>query len=585
MTSTTATVRVAAAQLAGGVDLDANLAACLAAIDQAADGDARLVVLPEFANHLSWYDDAAHCWRVALELDGPWLGAIAARARARGLHVVVNVTVRRDAGACTATSLLYGADGALLGASDKQILIGHENDFLRPATTPGAVVDTRLGRLGLYACMDGVIAEPPRALALRGADLLCNSLNSFASDEAALHVPVRAAENRVFVIAANKVGPLIPAALLAPVSAATAIPEQFLHGAGESQIVGPDGAVLARAGRHGAAVVFADIVPARARDKRRPDGTDVFAARRPALYQALGAAPDHAAGRTEVAPAAARVEVAAVALEASDDRAIDEAAARVAELTRDGVELIVLPELFAFAGGRVDGGLAAIATRTARALHALARACAGDALVVTSLPHATAGGLEHHGVAVGSRGVVLRQPQLHAVARHGWARLGTVDAARPLATLDARWGRLAIVVGDDTLYPETGRLAGLTGAAVVAAPLELIEPWEASLGLVERAAENRVHLVAASRASLAGTSLIAALPTDFTIMTPWAERAFDGVLSAPPVSRARLGPGVLRATLAPTAAANKVVSHRTDLLANRPWRLLAALLEEPSHVA
>jgi len=45
------TLRVAAAQFAVGLDLEANLAACLHALDGAGEGGAELVVLPEFCNH------------------------------------------------------------------------------------------------------------------------------------------------------------------------------------------------------------------------------------------------------------------------------------------------------------------------------------------------------------------------------------------------------------------------------------------------------------------------------------------------------------------------------------------------------
>ena len=88
--------------------------------------------------------------------------------------------------------------------------MGAENDHLDPGTEIGPVVDTPLGRLGMYACMEGVINEVTRGMALRGAQVLLNSLNSFALDEADLHIPVRAAENQVWVVAANKVGPLLP---------------------------------------------------------------------------------------------------------------------------------------------------------------------------------------------------------------------------------------------------------------------------------------------------------------------------------------------------------------------------------------
>lgn len=169
-------IRVAAAQFAIGTDLDANLDTCIRYIRQAAEVNPQLIVLPEFCNHLSWYDDQAHCDAVSLTLDSSWLGRIAETVRDVGAHVVINVTLRRPEGYCTGTSLLYSPAGELLAQNDKQVLIGHENDFLRRAPKPGPIVETPLGRLGLYACMDGVIGETPRCLALRGAQVLCNSL-------------------------------------------------------------------------------------------------------------------------------------------------------------------------------------------------------------------------------------------------------------------------------------------------------------------------------------------------------------------------------------------------------------------------
>ena len=207
---------MAAAQFHVGADVQANLESCLHWLDQASQCQPDLVILPEFCNHLSWYDDKQHCFDVSVRLDGPFLAAIADKAAQLGIHVVVNCTVQRDDGTATGSSLLYSPAGELLADNTKQIYIGHENDFLETATTQGPVVQTALGRLGLYACMDGVINETPRCLALNGAQVMLNSLNSFATDEASLHIPVRAAENKVFVVAANKVGPLVPEEMTVP---------------------------------------------------------------------------------------------------------------------------------------------------------------------------------------------------------------------------------------------------------------------------------------------------------------------------------------------------------------------------------
>jgi len=561
------TLRVAAAQFAVGLDLEANLAACLHALDGAGEGGAELVVLPEFCNHLSWYDDAAHCYRVSLDLDGPFLAAIAGRARQIGAYVVVNCTLRRGGGAASGSSLMFSPAGELLGVSDKQVLMGHENDFLRRAEAASPLLQAGGARVAMYACMDGVINETPRCLALRGAQVLCNSLNSFAFDEGSLHVPVRAAENRVFVVAANKVGPLVPEALVGAISESTGIPAPFLDGAGESQVVAPDGEVLARAQRRGEQVVFADISPARAENKRRPGGSDIFAARRPELYGAIAADP---AGQAEGAGrGAAVVEAAAIQLQSAGVEAIAEARQRCAAAFDAGVQLAVLPELFCFEQARVDDAAEA-ARRTEQAVAALAAACGAQGFAVASLVQRQGAAFRHAALLIGGGGVLAAQPQLHRCARHPWAEPGEGVVLHNLP-----FGRVGMVVGEDSIYPETFRLLALAGAEIAAASLNVEEDWELRLGLVERAAENRLNLVAASRAE-SGGSLAAALVEDFTLMTPWKEREFDGLISQPEVQRAA-GAGALRAQLRPAAAANKLLSHRTHLLRDRPWPLLDAL--------
>ncbi|GAA2211628.1 hypothetical protein GCM10009850_070880 [Nonomuraea monospora] len=319
-------MRVAAVQYEVGTDPQANLAAGLRLIDAAAGQGAELIVLPEFCNHLSWYESREHARALACRHGDAFLTAIAARAARHRAHVKLGVTLARRDGRTTGASLLYGPGGELLGEADKQVLMGAENDHLDPGDTAGPVVRTAVGRLGMYACMEGVICEVTRGLALRGAQVLLNSLNSFAVDEAALHVPVRAAENKVWVVAANKVGPLIPADRLAEVSAGLGVPVEWLHGAGESQVVAPDGTVMARGPRTGEAVVVADIDPPAADAGRARH----FATRRPGRYLPL-AAP----GRERTGPPGApALPVAVVRGDAGlVRRAVD-----------GGARLVVLPE-------------------------------------------------------------------------------------------------------------------------------------------------------------------------------------------------------------------------------------------------
>lgn len=556
-------VRVAAAQFHVGDDIEANLATCLYWLDQASACKPDLVVLPEFCNHLSWYQDKQHCFDVSVPLDGPFLQAIAGKAQELAVHVVVNCTVQREDGSATGSSLLYSPTGELLMDNTKQIYIGHENDFLKKAWQPGPVTETALGRSGLYACMDGVINETPRCLALGGAEIMLNSLNSFATDEASLHIPVRAAENKVFVVAANKVGPLVPEAMIDGISAATGIPLEFLCGAGESQVVAPDGTVLAMASRDQAEYIYADIDVSLARDKRRPDGTDIFASRRPELYGAIAADP----AQQPPAVGSGTAEVSAAIVQLAHAADIDEACARVREAEAAGARLIALPPL--------PGDLEHLEQAAAfgeQVVTALTTAC-GAALVATALVRRSANGtMQYSAMLIGSDGIVLQQPQVHPSQRHAFSDL--VDSFQ---SVDTPYGRLAVITSDDSIYPETFRLLAMAGVEVALVPLSPLEDWELLTGLLERSAENRINLLVAPDSASHGPGFITSLQTDFTVMTEWRERAFDGLLSQPEWHRNDAQAGVFGAAVRPANASNKVVSLNTDLLANRPWELSAII--------
>lgn len=552
------TIRAAAAQFHVGADVESNLRKCLEALDQASSCKPDVIVLPEFCNHLSWYDDIDHCREVSVAIDGTFLKAIGEKARELNCWVTTNVTLQRGPTArATGTSILFDRQGKIRGENTKQIYIGHENDFLDKAHEPGPIIDDELGKAGMYACMDGVIMETPRALALRGAEVLLNSLNSFASDEGSLHIPVRAAENKIFVVAANKVGPLVPEAMVEGISQATGIPARFLSGAGESQIVAPNGDVIAKASLEVEEFIFADFDPRDAQNKIRPDGTDVFASRRPELYAPLAANPET---QQDVSFKGANEVLAALANGIESVRSAHQKGAR----------LVAIPPIAGLDERSVGEALAL----SQKALQQLKDICsqtggyAGTSLVLDRKSEAM-----HCAVLVGPNGIELIQPQIHSSKRTQWSVLG--DA---IITADLPFGRIAMATSDDTIYPEHFRLLALAGAEIVIAPVAPLEGWELRTGLIERAAENRVNLLAPCKPSPLGRGLAACLQTDFTLLTEWNERPFDGLLSQPELIWMSDEPVTL-ARLRPANAANKIVSRGTDLLAGRPWNLIESIVQ------
>ncbi|GAA1624721.1 nitrilase-related carbon-nitrogen hydrolase [Catellatospora bangladeshensis] len=584
-----APVRVAAVQLAASQDVDGNLAACLRLIDDAAAQGAQLIVLPEFCNHLSYYADRAQAHQLATRPGDPFLTAVADRARRHGVHIKINVTHAHPDGRTGGTNFLFGPDGAVLGQCDKQTLMGAENDHLDPATEVGPIIETPLGRLGMYACMEGVINEVARGLALRGAQVLLNSLNSFALDEASLHIPVRAAENKVWVVAANKVGPLLPEEHLPRLSAALGVPAEWLHGAGESQIVAPDGTVLAKGPRTGEAVVIADIDPDLADGKRRPDGTDIFATRRPDLYTDI-AEPPHGRRRP---PGADNIQVAVVRGDAAT------AERETALAAASGAQLIVVHEgdpaavaaaldgtrahaVVGTPGGPVLVDATGVVARQPR-LHSAAND--GNSWVATATQGLPSAAADHSGTVHTSWDVATSQ-KLSAAQETGapgtapepgaQAATGPAPETDALVTVDLAWGRLAMVAGGDSIYPELFRVAALRDVDVVAVTVETAETWELALGLPERAAENRLNVVAAT--PVHQEAAVFALSPDFTLWTAW-QGPFTGRISHPVVTAVPAGQAAGRADVAPAQAANRLVSRQTDLVDGRPWRLVHALTE------
>jgi predicted amidohydrolase len=270
-----ALLKVATTQFNTGNDVQQNLDKFLGYIDQAAEGGARLVVGPEFGNHTSFYRDRDHAWNVAVEADGDYVRAIRQRAQEKSIFVVFNATCR-DAGALYIRNFLVGDSGEMIGTDDKQVLMGGESIHLSSSTHPGRVFDTTIGRIAMMSCLDGVPPETARNLALQGAQLITNSHNSCALDEPYLHIPVRAAENRVWIMAAGKVGYICVEDMVGPLTADVGIPQHLLIALGENPILNPHGVEVSKLPSGSEGIVFADVDLDDARDKRWRDG-DLFA--------------------------------------------------------------------------------------------------------------------------------------------------------------------------------------------------------------------------------------------------------------------------------------------------------------------
>jgi predicted amidohydrolase len=252
-----------------------NLETCLARIEEAAAAGAQLIVLPECAIPGYMFSSADEALPFAEEIPGPSTALLEREARRLGLHVVCGLLERDDEGLRNAAVLVSPDDG-LIGKYRKTHLpfLGVDRFVVPGDELP--VWDTPLGRIGIEICYDLRFPEVTRTLALRGADLVAHPTNFpvAARIQTELITVARAAENRVYLLTANRVGK-----------------ERWGEFCGWSQIVDPFGVRLAEADGTEETLLVADVDVEKARDKDYviPGEYELylFGHRRPELYGAL----------------------------------------------------------------------------------------------------------------------------------------------------------------------------------------------------------------------------------------------------------------------------------------------------------
>jgi predicted amidohydrolase len=268
-------MRVAVAQLEPKLaEKERNLDACLARLEEAAAEGAQLTVFPECAIPGYMFDSAEEALPYAEEIPGTSTDAFESECRRLGVHAIAGL-IEREGDTLYNAAILIGPDG-LIGSYRKTHLPFLGVDRF---VTPGdelKVFDTALGRIGLIICYDLRFPEVTRTLALHGADLVALPTNfpMAAKVQTEVITLARAAENRIYLLCANRVGK-----------------ERTGEFCGWSQIVDPYGKRLAEAGETEEALLVAEVDVEKARDKDYvvPGEYELylFGHRRPELYGAL----------------------------------------------------------------------------------------------------------------------------------------------------------------------------------------------------------------------------------------------------------------------------------------------------------
>ena len=248
----------------------------------------RLVVLPEYflsgfpmgESVLEWQEKAC------IRMDGPEYEALGRLAQDQGIHLSGNAYeldphfpalyfqtsfIINDSGDLV---LRYRRLVSMFAPTPHDVLDAYLDRYGADSLFP--VADTSLGRLACVASEEILYPEISRALALRGAEVLCHSSSEIGSPRCTpknIAKQARAYENMVYIVSANSAG-----------ISDNPIPNQSTDG--HSQVVDYKGRVLAQAGQGETMNGYAEIdIDAQRRSRATPAMSNTLARQRLEIFK------------------------------------------------------------------------------------------------------------------------------------------------------------------------------------------------------------------------------------------------------------------------------------------------------------
>ncbi len=429
-----------------------NIRQLLILAAEAAKGGARLIVMPEMAT-------TGYCWRDRQEVapyvesvDGETCQRFCALAREHHCYLVVGMPEEDSrTGLYYNSAVLIGPAG-IIGVHRKTHPYISEPKWAANGDLGHQVFATPIGNIALLICMDIHFIETARLAAVGGAQIICHISNWLAERTPSPYWLTRAWENGCALVESNRWGW-----------------ERTVQFSGGSCVVDSDGRLLA-ARDDGDGIVAATITLAPhnvALQKRRPElyqrlMTNTFTWNPGDFFGLYGLEPLPRGKRSAVA-VAQFTPLPEPQLNLRKMREFAQAA------KANGAELVVFPEK-ALTGG--DGSEQAISADHPAIAAFLQLAMELDLALLTGWIEQEGDVYYNSALLVGTQGIIAHYRQIHL---NGADRLWATAGERWVSA-DLPCGRIGLLLGEDLLIPESGRILALEGCDVIACPASLAEP-------------------------------------------------------------------------------------------------------------
>lgn len=257
-------------------EIELNLSSMLDRLRVSRQQGAELTVFPECALTGYCFENLAEARPFAQSIPGPATERFTSALRDLGGYAVFGMLEPSPEGVFNA-AVLVGPKGVI--GSYRKIHLPYlgVDQFATYGDRPFAVHEAGGIRVGLGICYDSAFPESVRIMTLLGADLIALPTNFPTGAEGMTEygIRTRAMENNLYFACCNRIGE-----------------ERGFRFIGQTQIVGPSGDWLAKSAGTGDEILYAEVDPALARNKRvvRVPGKhaiDRLADRHPEMYDLL----------------------------------------------------------------------------------------------------------------------------------------------------------------------------------------------------------------------------------------------------------------------------------------------------------
>ena len=268
-------LKVGVIQQPASADRDSNSSRAVAAIHEAAEAGARLILLQELYAHPYFCQVIENSYfDLAESIPGPATEELGTLAKQLGIVIVAPIFEKRAAGLYHNTAVIIDANGTLAGKYRKMHIPDDPGYYEKYYFTPGDLgyksFETKYGKIGTLICWDQWYPEAARLTALKGANIIFYpTAIGWHPDEKAKHGKLQyeswltvqrghAIANGVYVAAANRIG-------LEKLQDDSAGIEFW----GQSFICDPQGVILAQASADKEEIIYTEVDPDRIEIVRR----------------------------------------------------------------------------------------------------------------------------------------------------------------------------------------------------------------------------------------------------------------------------------------------------------------------------